>query len=141
MLVRRIAAILGLTLALFTGVVAGLTPLPLIDTVWVWHATVREDGTRDVVGSPERYTIRLLSDGGMRVRADCNRGGGRYEATDVDLRFGPIATTKMGCPPGSRDGDFLEALSRVDAYRFEGIELLLTLAGSRRTMHFKPEGV
>jgi heat shock protein HslJ len=138
MLVRTLAAVVGVTLAVFAGVAAGLTPFPLTNTVWAWHATIGDDGARAPVSSPQRYTIQLLPDGTVRVRADCNPGGGRYEATDVDLRFGPIKTTKKGCPAGSRDREFLEALSRVDAYRFEGIELVLTTAGSGRMMRFKP---
>ena len=90
--------------------------------------------------TPERYTIELLADGAVRVRADCNRGRGRYEAADVELRFGPIAATKIGCPADSRDREFLDALARVDAYRFEGIELVLVSTGGRSTLRFKPLG-
>lgn len=138
MLVRALAAVVGVTLAAFAGLAAGLTPFPLTNTVWAWHASVGDDGARAIVSSPQRYTIQLLPDGTVRVRADCNPGGGRYEGNDVELRFGPIATTKKGCPVGSRDREFLEALARVNAYRFEGIELVLATAGSGRTMRFKP---
>ena len=138
MLVRALAAVVGVTVAGFAGVAAGLTPFPLTNTVWAWHASVGDDSARATVSSPKRYTIQLLPDGTVRVRADCNPGGGRYEATDVDLRFGPIKTTKKGCPAGSRGREFLEALSRVDGYRFEGIELVLGTGGTSRTMRFKP---
>ena len=131
---------LGVTLAAFANLAAGLTPFPLVDTVWAWHASVDDNSVRSTVDSPQRYTIQLLPDGSVRVRADCNLGGGRYEANDVELRLGPIATTKKGCPAGSQGRAFLEALSRVDAYRFEGIELVLATAGSGRTMRFKPAG-
>ena len=140
MLARVLAAGVGVALAVFAGVAAGLTPFPLTETVWAWHANVGDDGARVPVGSPQRYTIQLLPDGTARVQADCNRGSARYEAADVDLRFGPIRTTKKGCPAGSRGREFLEALSRVDAYRFEGIELVLATAGSGRMMRFKPAG-
>ena len=90
-----------------------LTPMPLLDTVWGWHATTAVDGKRMVVDAPERYTLQLLSDGTVRVRADCNHGSGRYQSNDVELRFGPIATTKRGCPAGSRGGEFLAAIAGV----------------------------
>jgi heat shock protein HslJ len=137
-LLRGAALVVGIVIAAFTGGVAALSPFPLIGTVWAWHATTRDDGARAEVESPERYTIELLADGAVRIRADCNRGRGRYEAADVDLRLGQIATTKIGCPAGSRDHEFLEALSRVDAYRFEGIELVLTSERTRSAMRFKP---
>lgn len=138
MLARSVARVLGVVLAVLAGGAVALSPFPLVGTVWAWHATMRDDGIRAAVESPERYTIELLPDGAVRVQADCNRGGGRYEAADVDLRFGPIATTKRGCPAGSRDREFLEALSRIDRYRFEGIELVLASADGPRTMRFQP---
>ena len=138
MLARALAAVVVVTLAVFAGGAAGLTPFPLTETVWAWHANVGDDGARAPVSSPQRYTIQLLVDGTARVRADCNWGSGRYDAADVELRLGPIKTTKKGCPAGSRGREFVEALARVDAYRFEGIELVLTTAGSGRMMRFKP---
>ena len=132
------AALLGVVLAALSVATAALSPFPLIGTVWAWHAAARDGGVRADVESPERYTIELASDGTVKVRADCNRGQGRYQGNDVELRFGPIATTKIGCPAGSRDRAFLEALSRVDAYRFEGIELVLATAGGGDTLRFKP---
>jgi heat shock protein HslJ len=140
MIARRMVLVAGIVLAVAAGGAVALSPFPLIGTVWAWHATTRDDAVRATIESPERYTIELLPDGAVRVRADCNRGGGRYEAADVDLRFGPIATTKKGCPAGSRDREFLEALSRIDRYRFEGIELVLASADGRRTLRFKPLG-
>jgi len=137
-LVRGVAAFLGAGLVFFASVSAGLSPFPLIGTVWAWHATTGNDGARASVASPDRYTIELQPDGVLRVRADCNRGAGRYAASDVDLRFSPIATTKIGCPAGSRDREFLEGLASVDAYRFEGIELVLATGDGRRTMRFQP---
>ncbi len=139
-LVRGVIALLCIGLIVFASVSNALYPFPLIGTVWAWHATTGNGGEVASVASPDRYTIELQAGGALRVRADCNRGGGSYAAGDVDVRFGPIATTKIGCPAGSRDREFLEALSRVDAYRFEGIELVLTSAANRSTMRFKPLG-
>ena len=137
-LVRGVIALLCLGLIVFASVSNALSPFPLIGTVWAWHATTGNGGARASVASPDRYTIELQAGGALRVRADCNRGGGSYAAGDVDVRFGPIATTKIGCPAGSLDREFLEALASVDAYRFEGIELVLSTGDGRRTMRFQP---
>ena len=135
--VYRLALVLAAICTASSGGVTALTPFPLLGTVWAWHA-VEDSGTRTRIEAPARYTIELLPDGDARVRADCNRGRGRYEANDVELRFGPIATTKIGCPSGSRDREFLEALGRIDEYRFEGVELVLVSKDGRSTMRFKP---
>ena len=137
-LVRCVSALLGVALVVFADVAAALSPFPLIGTVWAWYATTESSGERARVASPERYTIELLPDGALRVRADCNRGAGRYTAADVDVRFSPIATTKIGCPAGSRDREFLEGLASVDGHRFEGVELVLSNSDGRRTMRFQP---
>lgn len=113
-----------------------LMPMPLFETVWSWHSTIAADRSRTPVASPERYTVQLLRDGTVRVRADCNRGSGAYRSSDVELRFERIAMTKRGCPAGSRDREFLAALGRVESYRFEGIDLL-AVAGDA-TLRFRP---
>ena len=135
MRVRTCAAVVLLSAATFAEQGIALTPLPLVDTVWAWHSTT-VGGQRSAVASPERYTLRLGADGAARVRADCNRGTGRYEVNDVELRFGAIATTKVGCPNGSRGREFVDTLARVQTYRFEGIDLL-AVAGDT-TLHFRP---
>lgn len=137
-LVRGVAACLGVGLIAFASASAGLSPFPLIGTVWAWHATTENNGARTGVASPDHYTIELRPDGELRVRADCNRGGGRYDATDVDLRFSPIAATKIGCPSGSLSRKFLERLASVETHRFEGIELVLVTRDGHRTMRFQP---
>jgi heat shock protein HslJ len=133
----RATAIAWLFMVALAPGASALTPMPLVDTVWAWHATTGADGgPTSSVASPERYTLRLAADGSVRVRADCNRGSGRYEANDVELSFGPIATTKMGCPAGSRGSEFLDALARVQTYRFEGIDLVLLAPGT--ALRFRP---
>lgn len=134
---RVLVASMAFAITTFATVSTPLSPFPLVGTVWAWRAT-GGDGTRGGGASPDRYTIELLPDGAARVRADCNRGGGTYTANDVDLRFGPIATTKRGCAQGSRDREFLEALAKVEGYRFEGADLVLHAASKRAELRFTP---
>lgn len=132
------AVLFGLALAFVVGPVCALTPFSLVDTVWAWHPSGAGESQRAGVAPPERYTLQLLADGTLRVRADCNRGGGRYESNDVELKLGRIATTKKGCPADSRAGEFLDKLSKVREYRFEGTELVLTQAGGTAPMRLQP---
>jgi heat shock protein HslJ len=79
------------------------------------------------VASPERYTLAFQAGGRVLLRADCNRGSGSYEVNGSAMKMGPAATTKMGCPPDSQDGEFLRQLARVAGFSVAGGELVLTL--------------
>jgi hypothetical protein len=50
---------------------------------------------------PAKYTIAFLSDSSVAAQIDCNRGFGRYHIDGKAIRIGPLASTRMGCPPGS----------------------------------------
>ena len=131
--------LLALALVCFSPITqdaTALMPMPLFDTVWSWHSTLAPDGSRTPVSSPERYTLQLLREGTVRVRADCNRGSGTYRSSDVELHFDRVAVTKRGCAAGSRGREFLAALDRVESYRFEGIDLLAVAGGA--TLRFRP---
>jgi heat shock protein HslJ len=97
----------------------------LVGGAWHWQGPV---------GGPsaprDTYTLEFTGDGRLVVRADCNRGAGRYVIAGSDrLTLSAIATTKMGCPPGSLDTAFLRDLAEVESYRFEGEALRLATRG------------
>jgi len=108
----------------------------LTNTVWTWQGTQMKDGARLVPDAPERYALVFQPGGMVNVRADCNRGSGSYLLNGSQLSFGPIALTKMMCPPGSRDGEFLKGLSAVAAQGMNGSDLVLTLQGDSGSMRF-----
>jgi heat shock protein HslJ len=108
----------------------------LTNAVWTWQGTQMADGRRVVPDAPERYTLDFQPGGQVRVRADCNRGSASYLLNDTALSFGPIALTKMMCPPGSRDAEFLGDLARVTSQRFGGSQLELALRDGAGTMRF-----
>jgi para-nitrobenzyl esterase len=99
----------------------------LTATLWAWQGTQMRDGTRVAPDAPERYTLLFQPGGQVSVRADCNRGSASYLLNGNALSFGPIALTKMLCPPGSRDAEFLRQLGAVAAQSFRGYELTFTL--------------
>jgi para-nitrobenzyl esterase len=96
------------------------------------------DDTRTVAAAPERYTVQFAADGTVRVLADCNRGNGRYE-TDWGRRlvFGPIATTRKMCPPGTQDAQFLRGLANISGYLIDGADLVLMLKFDSGTMRLR----
>lgn len=106
--------------------------------VWQWERTVTPVETI-VSPAPDRYTIELATNGRMLVRADCNRGTGSYQIGEGKLAFGPIATTRMACPPGSLDGRFLRDLQRANSFFVEGGKLFIELPMDSGTLHFRRE--
>lgn len=103
---------------------------------WQWTRTDTADGRTIAAAGPERYTLRFEGGGRVLVRADCNRGSGSYEVNGAQMKLMPIALTRMGCPPGSQDGEFTQALSRVASYAIEGGQLSLRLTDGA-TMRFR----
>ena len=108
----------------------------LTNTVWAWQGTQTKDGARIAPDAAERYALVFAPGGMVSVRADCNRGSGSYLLNGNQLTFGPIALTKMMCPPGSRDGEFLRGLAAVAGQSMSGNELVLTLQGDGGSMRF-----
>jgi len=111
----------------------------LAGRVWRWTGTQRPDGRRVTPDAPERYTLEFLADGNVQLRADCNRGSARYTAgADRSLTLSPAAVTKMGCPAGSQDTEFLRQLREVGGYRFADGDLVLALHPDAGSMRFAP---
>ncbi len=104
--------------------------------MWTWQGTQTRDGANIRPDAPERYTLEFQPGGQVTVRADCNRGTTSYLLNGPQLTFGPIALTKMACPPGSRDAEFVKNLAAVSGQRLQRYELVLTLQGDAGSMRF-----
>jgi heat shock protein HslJ len=112
-------------------------PAAAIDRVWQWTATATPAETIEPP-APERYTLELAPNGRLLVRADCNRGTGSYRIGKGTIALGPIATTRMACPPGSLDARYLADLRRAAAFFVEDGRLHLALPADAGTMRFAP---
>ena len=95
---------------------------------WQWQRA-KVDGRDVTAAAPDRYTLKFEGGGRVLLRADCNRGSGAYEVSGAAMKLSPVALTKMACPPGSQDTEFVQALSRVTNYAINEKELVLTLSG------------
>jgi len=103
---------------------------------WQWHRATLAEGRDIASAAPERYTLKFEGGGRVHLRADCNRGSGSYEVNGSAMKLSPIALTKMGCPAGSQDAEFVQALRRVTGYAIDDKELSLALSGGG-TMVFR----
>jgi len=103
---------------------------------WQWQRAKLADGPDIAAASPDRYTLRFEGGGRVLLRADCNSGSGSYEVNGGTMKLSPAALTKMACPAGSQDAQFLQGLSRVTGYAIDDRTLVLTL-GNGGTMSFR----
>ena len=139
----RFAVLVAITLS---GCATGLggdepvrlrAPGAVTGQVWQWTGTVTPAETIDSP-APDRYTLELAPNGRLLVRADCNRGTGSYRIGEGTIALGPIATTRMACPPGSLDAGYLADLQRAAAFFVEDGRLHLALPADSGTMRFAP---
>jgi heat shock protein HslJ len=107
-------------------------------TLWRLIELRGADGAVVKPDDPEKYTFELESDGRVGVRADCNRGMGRYALEGGTLTFTVLAYTKAMCPPGSLYDSYTQALEKTASFAIKDGALTLTLAADAGAMTFEP---
>jgi len=86
-----------------------------------------------------RYELVFEAGGELRVQADCNGGHGSWRETPPSgLELGPIATTRMACPPGSIDARFLADLGYVRSFVMHDGHLFLATMADGSILEFAP---
>jgi len=96
------------------------------------------NGTLIRVSDPSRYTITFMANGMLAIKADCNRGTGTYQTTSGQMTITLGAMTAAACPPDSQDTIFVQQLSNVGGYVFDGSALILNLKLDSGGMRFIP---
>jgi heat shock protein HslJ len=114
-------------------------PGELDGTTW---QLVQLRASHDSVIRPEAvavYSVEFGRDGQVIIVGGCNRGGGSYTVSPPrGLSFGPLATTRSMCPPGSLSARFLRDFANMRAYELVGGVLYISLA-SGDIYQFVPE--
>lgn len=82
-----------------------------------------------------QYTLTIADSNATGV-ADCNRMTGKVTWTDTQLSFGPLATTRMACPPGGMGGRYLTFLGGAAGWFFRNDTLFVDLKVDSGTMRF-----
>ncbi len=108
----------------------------LIDTLWRWQQTLYNNDTKSIPLAPENYTLKLLPDGKVSIRADCNLGGGVYTLRGNEISIKITHTTRAACPPGSLEQDYIRDLNAAAIYFFKADALYVNLKDSAGTMKF-----
>jgi heat shock protein HslJ len=108
----------------------------LVGTLWKWHETYFKSDTYVQSYDPNSYTVQLLNDGILKVRADCNMAGGQYALNGEYVNFQILYSTRAACPPESLSDQFLEDLRSVARYFFKNNKLYIVLKGDSGVMVF-----
>lgn len=98
----------------------------LIGTAWTVTGTVANEAVSSVP-MDSAASITIADDGTVAVNTGCNTGSGSVEVGDDTLTFGPIAITKMACPPEQTalETSVLAVLQGEVAYEINGSNLSL----------------
>ena len=103
---------------------------------------VELDGAPVEIGPDElQPTIVLdLEESQVSGSGGVNRLAGTFALSESELRFGPLATTRMAGPESAmqREQSFLAALERVTSYELDGTALTL-LAGDEAVARLSAE--
>ncbi len=104
---------------------------PLRGTMW---QLVEMNGT-PVNAEAGQYTLLLSSSGDMSGSGDCNRLMGHYTAGEErSLTISQVASTRVLCPRGSREGEYIAMLGATTHYEMDGRMLILLSDGEQRAV-------
>ena len=96
----------------------------------------------DSVFTPQdrsHYTLAFAADGSATLRADCNRGTGTWMSQGPNqLQFGPIASTRAMCPPGSLSDRYLAQFEWIRSYVTRDGHLFLATMADGAIIEFEP---
>jgi heat shock protein HslJ len=83
---------------------------------------------------PDQYRLSFQADGRLVAQVDCNRGSGTWQAAPAgsggSLHLGPMALTRMMCPPDPLGQRLPQDVEAVQSYRIVNGQLQLELAGN-----------
>lgn len=129
----RSALLLGLMSLAACGTPSSPAPAPasLADSSWTL-LVYRPVASAEVrPARADQYRLQFQADGRLLAQIDCNRGSGSWQSTDQPggLRLGPLALTKMMCPPDPLTAQLPAAIETIQSYRLVDGQLQLQAAG------------
>jgi para-nitrobenzyl esterase len=123
-----------------SGTGAAAAPAPsLVDTSWQLVRFTGSDGSKVEPDDRAKYTLTFQPDGVVVARIDCNRGRGAWKSDQPgQLVLGPLALTRMMCPPGSMHDRVAADFGAVRAYALKDGHLMLSLMADGGTYEYEP---
>jgi len=112
----------------------------LTGRIWELVQFQSSDGKTLIPIDKSRYQLVFQADGNIAVRVDCNRGRGTWKsAARNQLEFGPLALTKMGCPPAPLNQRIPQDWQYMRSYTMRGGHLFLALMADGGIYEFEPQ--
>ena len=136
--VTRRFAVQADRLVAMQGARAGLYDSGIIGPVWQWVKTQYSNDT--AITRPAEttgYTLLLNPDGTIKVRGDCNAGGGTFILNDSKFSITITYTTMAACPDGSLENPYFFDLNRTSGFLLKDSSLFLDLKLDSGTMEFR----
>jgi len=110
----------------------------VVGIVWKWQRSHYNNDTESVPPNADHYTVQLLPEGNIAVRADCNRAGGVYRLENQQITIEITHSTMAACPPNSLEQVFIKDLNAAAIYFIKEGALYLELQYDTGTMQFLP---
>jgi para-nitrobenzyl esterase len=111
----------------------------LAGTSWQLVRFTGSDGSKVVPDERAKYTLAFEPDGVVVAHIDCNRGRGSWKSdAPGQLVLGPLALTRMMCPPGSMHDRVAADFGAVRAYAIKDGHLMLSLMADGGTYDYEP---
>lgn len=111
----------------------------LAGTAWQLVKFTGSDGNKVEPDDRSNYTLAFQPDGVVVARIDCNRGRGTWKSDEPgQLLLGPLALTRMMCPPGSMHDRVAADWDAVRAYTQKDGHLFLSLMADGGTYEYEP---
>ena len=136
---HRVMGVVLAGAALLSGCAASSSsqnqPDSLSGSSWTLVAFRQAAGNAEVrPARPDQYRLSFQADGRLVAQVDCNRGSGTWQATPAgsggSLHLGPMALTRMMCPPDPLGQRLPQDVEAVQSYRIVNGQLQLELAGN-----------
>lgn len=121
---------------------AAAAPAPaasLAGTSWQLVGFTGSDGSKVAPDERAKYTLSFQPDGVVVARIDCNRGRGAWKSdAPGQLLLGPLALTRMMCPPDSMHDRIAADFDAVRSYALKDGHLFLSLMADGGTYEYEP---
>ena len=111
-----------------------VAPAAITTGTWNLQSLTRADSSTVAIAQPGQFTLQLGDDSRILLRADCNRGTGRYTVIGNTLMVGPLAATKAYCGSASLDNEYLQLIGGTTSV--SATTTTLQLSSSRGTLLF-----
>jgi len=113
--------------------------LTLTGVLWELALIQSMDDSVYAPRSPGLFTLRFQEDGNLVIRADCNRGRGRWTSdTASQLNITQLVSTRAMCIPPSLHDRFISDLNYTRSYIINEGKLYLSTMADGAILEFVP---